>query len=155
MELRIPQALKKEHEALSAKLSQATREPGPLGAAARQLACRLQPHLAKEEECALPPLALLPALAHGQMRGEMAEVLPLIGRLESMLDTMLEEHDEIALALDKFRVAARDAGRPEYATFADALVLRTHTAEQVLYPAVLLIGKHLAAQQQQLHREAA
>lgn len=136
----IPPPLQAEHEALHARLAAATREPGDVGAAAREVARLLHPHFVREEEFALPPLALLAPLARGDTRG-LADVLPMTRRLKAELPAMLEEHQQIVRALEKLRLAARDAGRTEHVQFADALVLHAQTEESVLYPAALLVGE--------------
>jgi hypothetical protein len=74
----------------------------------------------------------------------MAEVLPMTRRLKAELPTMLAEHEQIVGALEKLRAAAHAADRSEYERFADALVLHAKTEEQVLYPAAILIGEHVA-----------
>lgn len=66
-------------------------------------------------------------------------------RLKAELPDMLDEHRQIVAALDKLRLAAREAGRPEYEAFAEALTLHAQTEEQVLYPAAILVGEYLAS----------
>src|SRR5512134_3752529 len=65
MRFEIPKPLQAEHEELHASLVRATREPGAVGEAAREVARRLHPHFVREEQFALPPLALLAELARG------------------------------------------------------------------------------------------
>lgn len=84
----------------------ATQEPGAVGEAAREVARLLHPHFVAGEDFALPPLALLSALAGGAVRPEMAEVLPMTRRLKAELPKMLAEHKQIVGALDKLRAAA-------------------------------------------------
>jgi hypothetical protein len=137
---RTPAPLRVEHEELHARLLAATREPGEVGEAAREVARLLHPHFVREEEFALPPLALLEPLARGEIQG-MADVLPMTRRLKAELPSMLDEHRQIVGALDRLRNAARNAGSQEHAAFADALVLHAQTEESVLYPAALLVGE--------------
>lgn len=146
MRFEIPKPLQVEHEELHARLVEATRQPGAVGEAAREVAHLLHPHFVREEEFALPPLALLEQLARGEARAEMAEVLPMTRRLKAELPQMLAEHKLIVGALDKLRDAARTAGRPEVERFAEALVLHAQTEEQVLYPAAILAGELVALQ---------
>ena len=63
--IRIPESLTQEHREIHAALLRATRLRGPVGAAARNLAKVLDPHFAREEQIALPPLGLLAPLARG------------------------------------------------------------------------------------------
>ena len=144
MKFEIPKPLQAEHEELHATLVKATRERGGVGEAAREVARLLHPHFVREEEFALPPLALLSELAQGEVTPEMAEVLPMTRRLKAELPAMLAEHRQIVGALDKLRVAAEAARLPEYERFAEALALHAQTEEKVLYPAAVLVGEHVA-----------
>lgn len=144
MKFEIPKPLQVEHEELHATLVNATKEAGAVGEAAREVARLLHPHFVNEEDFALPPLGLLSLLARGGVTPEMAGVLPMTRRLKAELPKMLAEHKQIVGALEKLRAAAHAAGRSEYERFADALVLHAQTEEQVLYPAAILIGEHVA-----------
>lgn len=144
MKFEIPKPLQVEHDELHATLVKATKAPGAVGEAAREVARLLHPHFVREEEFALPPLALLSELARSGATPQMAEVLPMTRRLKAELPAMLTEHKEIVGALDKLRAAAAAAGLPEYERFAEALTLHAQTEEEVLYPAAILIGEHVA-----------
>jgi hypothetical protein len=144
MKFEIPKPLQAEHEELHATLVRATKEPGAVGEAAREVARLLHPHFVREEEFALPPLALLSELARGGVTPEMAELLPMTRRLKAELPAMLAEHQQIVGALEKLRAAARAANLVQYERFAEALALHAQTEEQVLYPAAILIGEHVA-----------
>jgi iron-sulfur cluster repair protein YtfE (RIC family) len=139
----IPQALAAEHTALHEVLGRAVKEPGPLGDAARNLEQALHPHFQREEEIALPPLALLPRLAHGEASPDMADVLRMTDQLEKEMPRMLADHQKVVAALGVFRKAAEAAGRHEYVEFADELALHAQNEEQVTYPAALLVGKYV------------
>lgn len=144
MQFDIPASIRAEHAALHAQLERATKEPGAIGKAAGEVAGLLHPHFVREEEFALPPLALLPDLARGELRPEMAAVLPMTRRLQAELPAMLAEHRRIEQALGQLRDAALAAQRPEHVRFAQALMLHAQTEEQVLYPAAILVGERVA-----------
>lgn len=144
MRFEIPKPLQAEHEQLHSTLVKATKERGAVGEVARDVARLLHPHFVREEQFALPPLALLSDLARGGVTPEMTQVLPMTRRLKAELPAMLAEHRQIVGALDKLRAAARAANLPEYERFADALALHAQTEEQVLYPAAVLVGEHVA-----------
>ena len=59
----IPASLEAEHHEIHAELVKATTIAGPVGAAAKELAAVLDPHFARENQIALPPLGLLAPLA--------------------------------------------------------------------------------------------
>lgn len=48
-------------------------------------------------------------------------------------------------------MAAKQAGRVEYEQFADALVGHAQTEEDVLYPAVILVGEYVALKLEDPH----
>jgi hypothetical protein len=143
MEFLIPRPLKSEHEALHATLRSATQESGELGAVAKAVAELMHPHFLKEEEYALPPLALLGDAARGAVTPAMRDVLVLTDRLKADLPAMLAEHQSIVAALEKLSAVAKDAGKTEYADFAEDLTLHAQTEEAVTYPAAILVGEYV------------
>jgi hypothetical protein len=149
----VPASLKAEHDQLHLELAKATREPGALGEAARELADLLHPHFQKEEQYALPPLGLLTRLAWGTATAEMSWVVPLARRLKAELPLMLLEHKDIVAAARRFRARADEAGREDYQRFADALLIHAHLEEEVLYPAAELVGEYLALKLQKAEVE--
>ena len=141
MNLSIPGSLKVEHDELHEELVKATKEPGAVGEAAKRVAKLLHPHFVKEEEYALPPLGLLADVAEGRITPEMKDVLRLTDKLKADLPEMLKEHGAIVGALESLSKAAGEAGKPEYARFAEKLALHAQTEEQVMYPAALVVGE--------------
>lgn len=141
MKFTIPPSLQIEHDKLHERLRQAAQAGGEVGKAAKAVAHLMHPHFVKEDQIALPPLGLLAALARGQWRDEMAEVLTLTEQLEAELPQMLAEHQAIVAALHTLREAAERAGRTEIVAFAEALVEHARTEEEVMYPAALLVGQ--------------
>lgn len=142
MTFTIPSTLQQEHEALHDELRRATEAGGEVGQAAADLAALMHPHFVKEDQFALPPLGLLAALARGESRADMAEVLVLTDRLEAELPQMLEEHKAIVAALQRLQQAGERAGRGDIVAFARQLVQHARTEEEVMYPAALLVGRH-------------
>lgn len=139
----IPTPLQEEHEALHDELRRATEAGGEVGEAAKTLVRLMHPHFVKEDQFALPPLGLLGALARGEHPTEMAEVLVLTDRLEADLPAMLEEHKAIVAALQRLQDAAERAGRSDIVIFAQKLVEHARTEEEVMYPAAILVGRHV------------
>jgi hypothetical protein len=137
----IPKPLKAEHDELHAELVRATKAGGQTGDAAKTVAKLLHPHFVKEEEYALPPLALLVPLSEGRFEPGMAEVLKMTDRLKPDMPTMLAEHKEIVGALGKLVDAAKAESKPDIVHFAEKLMLHARTEEQVLYPAAILVGE--------------
>lgn len=139
--LQTPASIHAEHLEIHAALERATREPGKVGAAARELQRLLDPHFRREEEIATPPLALLAPLSRGTVTPEMRAVLPLTDALERELPRMLEEHRRIGAAREAFEAAARRARRPDDVRLAETLAHHARQEEEVLYPAAILVGR--------------
>ncbi len=144
MTFEIPAPLRAEHDELHAQLAKAAQAPGSVGEAAREVARLLHPHFVKEEQLALPALALLADVVRGAVRAEMVDVVPLTRKLKAELPAMFAEHRQIVVAADKLQAAAREAHLPEFAHFAVELKRHAQTEELVLYPAAILLGEHLA-----------
>ena len=136
-----PTTLAAEHYEIYDELHAATLETGRLGDAARSLSDLLAPPFVKEEEYALPPLALLPALARGESYEEMREILAVTDRLAVELPAMLEEHKAIAAAAEELHVVAVAASRPELEHLAELVLRHAQNEEGVSYPAALLVGR--------------
>jgi hypothetical protein len=138
--IRIPESIRAEHEAIHEELVRATKAPGPVGAAARELAAVLHPHFVREEEIALPPLGLLAPLARGEFTPEMRGVLSMTDSLRAELPRMLEEHKAIRAATIRLRDVARAEGNTAVGRLAEQLSLHAQSEEELFYPAAVLVG---------------
>jgi len=145
----IPQSLQTEHSEIHEALVAATRAPGRVGAAAKELAAVLDPHFERENEIALPPLGLLAPLAAGDTPAGMQEALAMTDALRKELPRMLEEHKRIRAATEKLRTAAREEKASEYERFAEELAAHAQTEEEILYPAAILVGDVIRARMAQ------
>jgi hypothetical protein len=143
MELRTPTPLKSEHEALHAELMQAVKLQARTGKAARLVARLIERHFAKEEEFALPPLGLLPAMAQGAIEPAMAAAITMAARLHDELPDLLAEQRAVIAALEELMAAAESEGHAELVGFAEKLMLHEEIERQVSYPTAILIGKYL------------
>jgi hypothetical protein len=139
----LPPGLKAEHQNIHEEMVRATRVGGLTGAAAKDVAKVLFPHVLLEEEFAIPPLRLLPDLARGKVTPDMARVLSQTDLLKAELPRMLDEHKLIVQALQKLLQAASAEQHTGYARFAQKLLLHAQLEEEVLYPASILIGEYL------------
>ena len=137
----IPSSLKDEHEKLHAELEAALAAPGRIGQAARKVAAALHQHFVREEEIALPPLALLEPLSQGPPTPDMDSILLLTDALAHDLPIMLQEHQAIGRALDELARVAQEEGAPAYADLSAKIRAHALTEEQILYPAAILVGE--------------
>jgi hypothetical protein len=143
MSFDVPEQMTIEHEELHAALAALTKVGGRTGEAARAVAEVLEPHFAKENEYALPPLSLLLPLSQGKFEPAMTEVLKLTDKLEAEMPAMLSEHKEIAAALKKLQEAATAENNTAGVRFAEHLAAHAREEEETTYPTALLIGKYL------------
>jgi hypothetical protein len=141
----IPKSLQSEHEEIHHALLEATRAPGRVGAAAKELAAVLDPHFARENQIALPPLGLLAPLAVGNTPAGQQEALAMSDALRKELPRMLEEHKRIRAANEKLRTAAREEKSSVHEQFAETLAAHAQTEEEILYPAAILVGDIIRA----------
>ena len=111
MKFDIPESLTREHEGLHEQLHRATEAGGAVAAAARDLIEVMHPHFVREEEIAMPPLALLGPLSRGEYRAEMDPVLELTDALADELPQMLEEHQRIRAAVGRLPLGFDTPGR--------------------------------------------
>ena len=137
------ESIPEEHARLHAELQAATQAGGETAEAATAVMNVLFPHLLLEAEFAIPPLALIPALARGEFEPSMSAILRKTDTLETVLPRMLEEHDLIVDGLRRLLQAASREQHPGYAAFAQRLIRHAQLEEEVLYPAALLVGRYV------------
>jgi Hemerythrin HHE cation binding domain len=138
-----PESLRFEHDALHEQLEKACRSGGATGDAARRVMDLLGPHVRFEEDFAIPPLVLLPALASGAFTPEMEEILSKSDRLKEALPGMLADHRRIAAALTRLMQAATEEKQYGFAEFARKVILHAQLEEEVLYPAAIVVGDYV------------
>ena len=139
----IPEPMQVEHQKLHAALACLTKESGRTGEAAKAVAQVLEPHFAKENAYALPPLSLLKPLSQGKFEPKMVEILELTDKLDADMPTMLAEHKDIEGALKKLRDAATAEKNDAGIYFAEHLAAHAQEEEEFTYPTALLIGKYV------------
>jgi len=138
-----PGSIKTEHAELHRELRSATYVPGRTGQAAERVATLLEGHFEREEEFAMPPLALLRPLADGRVSVGMRDALAMTDQLEAELPRMLDEHKAIVVALDELARAAHADGHQEVVVFVEKLKLHAQMEEEIFYPASILVGRYL------------
>ena len=138
-----PTSIASEHREIHEQLEAVLAFGGKTGAAAKVVEERLSEHFNKEEEYALPQLALLPDLAAGHVPPDQDKAIELSDKLKSDMPTMLSEHKGIVEALNKLEDAAREENKEQARLFAEKLKHHAETEEQVMYPTAILIGEYL------------
>lgn len=143
MDIKVPQALVKDHEEIDSMMERAIQEGGKVSEAAKILSAAVKAHITHEEKFALPPLGLLPDLVNGRLEDEMDVASEMADDLRSEMPQMLAEHKKINLALDDLDKAAAEENKPVYNEFVDWMKLHLLEEEQVYYPSALLVGLYL------------
>lgn len=141
--LTVPDALLRAHDEVRGELVRASLEDGPIAIATKRLAPLCLSHFEYEEKTVFPVLALLPYLEQGDLRPEMMDVLQLIGDFHANRDALRREHQLMVSAIEELRRAAHNEKNREYAEFAYCLRAHERIEEEVIFPAVVLIGKYL------------
>ena len=132
-----------EHEELHAELRKATRMPGRVGKAAKQVAQVLHSHFERENELVLPAIGVARELAEDKTSTDFPKALELSEQFKIEYQRMLQEHVEIVKALDELEKAARKAKKASVVNFVRKLKVHARTEEDLTYPAVLMVGKLL------------
>ena len=143
MALATPSVIKEEHEELHRLLSKLSAIRGRVGEEARKVEEVLKPHFEKEEELALPLLGLLKNIAEEKPVEDPQRAAELADKFAAEYEKMLQEHIEIAKALESLETAARRAKKRTVLSFAKNLRRHAKLEEEILYPAALLIRKSL------------
>ena len=138
-ELKMPDSLRKRHEAFHAEFTGATKDAGKVGDAACSIEKLATAHFAKAKDV-FPPLGLLPRLAEGKVTPDMREAVEIAETLRAGLPQIRRDHRELIAGLEKLGEAAKAAGKTDFVRFAEKLTLHIQEEEEVLYPTVLLVG---------------
>ncbi len=141
--LTTPKSLQLSHDEACAELVCAATEGGPIEIAAERLAQLCLPHFEREEKFVFPILSLLPELTRGNLRPEMAEVLPLVSEFMAMQAALDKQHQSIQAAIDALLLACHREKNTKFAEFAFSLRVHERMEDEIIYPAVLLIGNFL------------
>ena len=141
----IPKALRQGHDELRAELLRATMEPGPIGEAAERVAALCLPHFEHEEIAVFPIFGLLDDLVVGEVRPEMIEILPFIAAFKTRQQAIESNHQEITTAVTALMHAAHIEKNIEYGALVHSLKNHERLEDEVIFPAVTLMGKYISA----------
>ena len=140
---RAPKSLQLSHDEVRAGFVRATMGGGPIAAAAKRLAKISLPHFDGEEKFVFPVLGLLPDLKNGFVQQEMADLLPLIADFRTRFDSLEKQHESIRSAIENLLEASHRSNNREVAKFAYNLRIHERIEDEVIFPAVMLIGNYL------------
>jgi hypothetical protein len=139
----IPKGLLLGHDEVRAELVRATEMQGRVGDAAAEVARLCLPHFEHEEKSLFPILSILPEMAAGIVRPEMAEILPMVSAFKAWHETADEQHQSIANAIHGMLVAAYREDNREIIEFGYCLRVHERLEDDVIYPTALMIGNYV------------
>ena len=118
-------------------------EPGLVGEAASRVAQLCLQHFDVEERSVFPAFALIHEVILANLHPEKVRILPLIEQFNRAHDVLARQHKAMVEAVEALWEAAYEDGNTEVAEFARRLRKHERLESEVLYPAVLMIGKFL------------
>ncbi|MDR9457324.1 MAG: hemerythrin domain-containing protein [Salegentibacter sp.] len=146
----VPAQILKDHNYFLDRLKPITSYEDSTGIVAKELYEVMEFHFKEEEDYVLPPLGILPLLAKGELPEESAKIIQLTEKFRENRDAMLAEHQMIGHFLSEIMDAARRENHPELSGYDKALEKHAELEEEILFPAVLLIGDYLKIKEEDL-----
>ncbi len=146
MALSPPPSVERIHQELLQLLVAVQHLSGKTGACAEEVAKYLQPHLDREDECALPLLGLLQDLAVGELAlAEARHASRVYARLREEFPRLTAEHRELFKLVEQLKTLGMEEGHLSAVRFAETMERHAQDEDELLYPAALLAGR-LAAE---------
>lgn len=139
----VPSSIQEQHDSLVSGLRALTTYGDSTARAAIKLLELVEHHFGEEEEYVLPPLGLLPMLGAGQFPEGRERILDMVRRFRENHVHMVAEHQFAKVYSEELLAAAAVDNHPEALEFQKALLLHAREEEEVLFPAVELVGKYL------------
>jgi hypothetical protein len=144
-----PSSILEEHKNLLNQMQAFTTYRDSTGQVARTLYELMQHHFEEEEDFVLPPLAVLPLLASGQLPDQTEELLLLTEKFKAQLAHMNAEHQMIKAHLEELKQVAAYEGHSIPAGFEKDLHRHAQMEEEIFFPASILVSEYLKRQPNQ------
>jgi cytochrome c556 len=141
----IPQSLLLEHQETMDRLAVLSQRPGKVGEVARQAMSLFKQHTEREQAYILPPLALLPDLADGNITPDMRWAMDMADKVKADREVIFQEHAAVTDAMNALMMAGQDAHDQEAVDFAQAAATDSLNDIELLEPTVVMIGGVLHA----------
>jgi len=148
MDLETPLSLQKEHEDLHSQMAEVRKLGGKTSQALERLVETMHHHFVYEEERAMPVLALIKELAlkpHPPVIDQnlAKKAIKLADDWADKYNDMVKAHEKICKAAEELAEVALEENQTAAVEFSDMLINHAHVEEDVIYPAVILVGKYL------------
>jgi hypothetical protein len=137
----IPPSETLNHERVLTLLQQVAGRQTPTGSAARQVITVLNRYIAFENEAILPQLTLLPALASGAVRPDMAWAISGTERLREEQGTLQAMHHDIIATVLDLRSTAIEEDDAATVQLTEELAAADLAEVEVTEPTAVMIGE--------------
>lgn len=139
-----PSSLEKEHKEIHEKLASIVSSTGQTANVAKEVQSIMQPHFEEEEKLSISVLGALQPYVNGTLTQDAKDqAIKLSQQFKQKYPTMLEEHKQIVVALDRLQNTATKENRQDVISFIEQLRNHALSEEQITYPATIVIGELL------------
>lgn len=141
--LQVPQSVRLQHDQIVSRLAIFAKHEDPVGAAASKALVAVKAHYAKEETFVLPPLALLPRIANGEISNDMEPAIAMALRTQAALPELQNDHVQITSLMNDLIEAGTKTHDDELVRLATRIAAQSLNHIEVLIPASILVGNYL------------
>lgn len=141
--LQVPQSIRLQHEQITRRLLAYTKHEAPVGAAAAKALAAVNAHYEKDEQYVLPPLALLPRIAKGEISKDMEAAIAMTSRTQAALPELEKDHIQITSLMNELIEAGNKTHNDELVRLATRIAAQSLNHIEVLIPASIMVGNYL------------
>jgi len=142
--LQVPQSIRLQHQQIISRLEHfASNKDKESAAAAQKATAFLKEHYAKEEQFVLPPLALLPGLAKGEVSKDMEPAVAMADRTKSALADFEKDHINITSLMNELIEVGKKRKNEELVRLASRVAAQSLNDIEVAQPTTILIGEYI------------
>lgn len=141
--LSMPQSVRLQHEQIVSRLKIYTNHDAPTGPAASKALAAINAHYAKEEAFVLPPLALLPRIAKGEISKDMEPALAMATRTQASLPELEKDHIQITSMMNELVEAGQRTHDDELVRLATRIAAESLNHIEVAIPTTIIVGNYL------------
>lgn len=141
--LQVPQSIRLQHEQITRRLTAYTKHEAPVGAAATKALAAVKAHYEKDEQFVLPPLALLPRIANGEVSKDMEPAIAMALRTQAAQPELEKDHIQITSLMNELIEAGNKTHNDELVRLATWIAAQSLNHIEVLIPTSIMVGNYL------------
>ena len=139
----VPSTILQQHDSLIMTITKWTTFGDSTARSAYRLKEIMVHHFREEEDYVLPALGVLPSIVNGIMPAEPKELTRMIDQYKANSSHFIAEHQMIKVYMEELKAIAGKENHHGLAEFEKALTMHVREEEELLFPAVILIGEYL------------